>query len=105
MKFSGKGPNLKAAVQAEMTGGGELVELFNDKAADWPWDHTEDGITACTGSVGVCQHEPRVGQKCASESCQRPFVKGQMVYLTIETDAWVCWRHVGISEPVKAEPL
>lgn len=92
MKFSGKGP---AIHQQNL---GEPVVLFHDQAADFPWN--------CGGDEGdqhqgvECQHEPRVGQKCAAEGCEHVFQAGQMVYMTIETEEWVCWRHIeGLAGP------
>lgn len=89
MKFSGKGP----AIHSGFTGEQELVEFYNDMAADWPWPAgTED------------ESKPKVGQLCGSKPCQRPFVDGQMVYLAMETNTWMCWRHIhGLTGPALQE--
>lgn len=90
MKFSGQGPNIHAILDGSMTEDGELYEMFNDKAADWPWP--EDS-----------SNEPRVGQECPS--CGNSFKEGEMVYLTIERNEWVDYRHIaGMTEPVRMEP-
>jgi hypothetical protein len=90
MKFSGQGPNIHRILAGELSEGGEMYEMFNDMAADWPWP--EDS-----------PNEPRVGQECPS--CGTTFKQGEMVYLTIETSQWVDFKHItGLTEPVRQEP-
>ena len=90
MKFSGQGPNIHSILAGRMTEDGETYEIFNDMAADWPW--SEDSVI-----------EPRVGQECPS--CHNAFKENELLYLTIETQKWVCWRHMqGLTEPVRMEP-
>lgn len=85
MKFSGRGPGIHAVLAGLTDPDGELYEIYNDKAAAFPWPK---------GSA----QEPQEGQGCAS--CPTVFNANQMVYLTIETDKWVCWRHIqGLTEP------
>lgn len=86
MKFSGKGPAIHDVLAGTLGAGGDQYRIFNDMAAEWPWP--EDSV-----------HVPKVGQFCSS--CENLFKAGEMVYKTIETNDWVCWRHMlGLTAPV-----
>lgn len=90
MKFSGKGPAIHDVLAGAVDDDGKLYEVFNDMAADWPWPADGSKI-------------PKVGQLCSS--CASVFVSDEMVYLTIETISWVCWRHIqGLTGPARQEP-
>lgn len=97
MKFSGKGPEIHGAFGNNT--GTDMVQVFNDQAAEWPWDCGKEGSTC----PGACTHVPQAMTPCSA--CGNPLLGGQMAYLTIETNDWVCWRHIpGLTQAVQIEP-
>jgi hypothetical protein len=92
MKFSGKGPVIHQTLQTEFSGAGQQVELFNDKGADYPYPEDSESY-------------PKVGQDCGAPTCEHKLLENELAYLTIETDDWVCWRHIqGMAGPARNQP-